>query len=319
MNVGYPIRIVAKKTGMSPHLIRMWERRYGLIRPERTSTGRRLYNDEDIERLTLLRKATLEGQSISQIATLTIEQLRELTPPVEADKMPGLDSRLSDNVENHLELCLQAMKDLDSTQLEMRLLRASLSLGQQVFVERLLHPLLEITGDMWSSGRLSVAHEHLASAVVRSVLGSMQLSSNIGSSAPLIVSTTPSGQLHEFGALMALVSAAARGWRTLYLGPNLPAEDIERAASERGASAIALSIVYPSDDTQLPDQLRKLRQLVPDHIPLLVGGRSAHAYQEVLDEIGAIKTPGLQELKEELNRIRRNLPRMINTSGRKWT
>ena len=304
MEYRYPIRVVAKRTGISPHLIRMWERRYGAVKPARTDTGRRLYSDEDIERLSLLRMATHEGQTISQIALYSADQLRALIP---GDNSNLTENSIYDNnsVEYHLNLCLQAIKNLDAVELESRLMRASIGLGQRVFIEKLLHPLLELTGEMWSDGRLSVSHEHLASAVIRSLLGSMYLSNTAGESSPLLISATPSGQQHEFGALMALVTAASMGWRTLYLGPNLPAEDIAEAANNRNADAIALSIVYPSDDPRVGGELRKIAQMTVSQIPLIVGGRSAVAYDNILDEIGAIRIGGLVELRRELDRIKK--------------
>lgn len=310
----HPIRVAVKRTGISPHLIRMWEKRYSAVTPQRTETGRRLYTDKDIERLVLLRRATMEGQTIGQIARLSADRLRELIPAETSDDQTPINS---DSIENHLKLALQAIENLDAVQLETRLLRASVNLGQQVFIEKLLHPLLELTGEGWSDGRLSVAHEHLASAVVRSLLGSMHLSGATGEPRPLLVSTTPSGQLHEFGALMALVSASTDGWRTLYLGPNLPAEDIVRAVEDRKASAIALSLVYPADDPELIVQLRKLRQMAPVGIPLLVGGRSAIAYDQVLDEIGAVRIGQLVNLRKELNRLKQSFDSSSPSMGAK--
>jgi len=245
----------------------------------------------------------MQGQSISQIAGLSEDQLRELIPATPAETADDETLAASGGVENHLNHCLQSLKNLDAVQFEIRLLRASVNLGQRVFLERLLHPLLEMTGEMWSEGRLSVAHEHLASAVVRSMLGSMHLPGTSDAYRPLMVSTTPSGQLHEFGSLMVLVAASSRGWRTLYLGPNMPAEDIVSAVQDRKASAVALSIVYPADDPHLPAQLRKLRQMAPADIPILVGGRSANAYASVLDEIGAKRIGGLAQLRRELDHL----------------
>jgi MerR family transcriptional regulator, light-induced transcriptional regulator len=304
MNHGHPIRIAAKRTGMSPHLIRMWERRYAAVEPRRTETGRRLYSDDDIQRLILLRQATMEGESIGQIAGLTEDQLRELILDKTTESTDDEPHAITGSVENFLNRCLQSIKNLDAVQLEMGLLRASVNLGQNVFLEKLLHPLLEITGDMWSEGHLNVSHEHFASAVVRSLLGSMHLSSTTDGHDPLIIGTTPSGQLHEFGSLIALVTASSGGWRTLYLGPNMPAEDIAHAIADRNASALALSIVYQADDSQLADQLRRIRQMAPNRIPILVGGRSAIAYEKVLDEIGAIRIGGLTHLRRELDRLR---------------
>ena len=315
MEHGHPIRVVARRTGISPHLIRMWERRYSAITPQRTVTGRRLYNDDEIERLILLRRATLEGQSIGQIARLSREQLLALIPDYRTPAEAEPDRRAEATVDQHLNLCLQSMRDLDAAGLETRLLRASVALGQRTFLDRLLHPLLEITGEMWSDGRLKVAHEHLASAVVRSLLGTMYLSNTADSTDPLLISTTPVGQRHEFGALMASVAAATGGWRTLYLGPNLPAEDIIEAADSRGASALALSVVYPTDDPQLPAELRKLQLLNDRRLPLLVGGRAAKAYEPVLTEIGARRIGGLVDLRGELEALKRRTSAATRVPG----
>lgn len=301
---GHPIRIASKRTGMSPHLIRMWERRYSAISPFRTPNGRRLFTDDDIERLILLRRATLEGEAISQVAKLSNEQLRELIPKAESQSEIRSEHENLD-IDQHLNFCIQSIKQFDAGGLETRLLRASIIMDRDTFIEKLLLPLLEQTGEMWSDGRFEIASEHLASAVVRSLLGTMYMSITGRGSDPLLIATTPQGQLHEFGSLISLVTAASIGWRTLYLGPNLPAKDIVRTAEDRMASAVGLSIVYPPDDPDVKNELRKIRHLLDDRISLLVGGRAARSYSDVLAEIGAVRVNGLDELKSELERLKR--------------
>ncbi|HPC11710.1 MAG TPA: MerR family transcriptional regulator, partial [candidate division Zixibacteria bacterium] len=83
MDALYPIRVVAAKTGLSAHLIRMWERRYGAVEPSRTNTRRRLYSESDVRRLTLLRRATQAGAAIGQIATLPEDDLESLVASYE--------------------------------------------------------------------------------------------------------------------------------------------------------------------------------------------------------------------------------------------
>src|SRR4028119_341939 len=75
---GYSMKVVARRTGLSPHVIRVWERRYGAVIPGRTQTGHRAYTDADIERLQLLRDATQAGHSISRITHLPNDELRKL-------------------------------------------------------------------------------------------------------------------------------------------------------------------------------------------------------------------------------------------------
>jgi len=316
MELKHQIKIVARRTGLSPHLIRMWERRYQAVSPERTDTGRRLYSDEDIERLVLLHQATLAGESIGQIARLPREDLARMVAATsdmrpKGEFLPAVDE---EQAGYHLNQCLEMVKNLDSTNLEARLLRASVALGQQVFLEKVLLPLLSKTGDMWSLGSIKVAHEHLASAVVRSLLGSMYVTMHPESGGPLILTTTPSGQLHEFGALMVSVIASSIGWRTLYLGPNLPAEDIAAAVAQRQADAVALSIVYPPDDPRLAIELKKLSRFVGGKTRLLIGGRSASAYGNIVEEINGLLVTDFSDLKTKLNEIRTDLGRQQTAS-----
>jgi DNA-binding transcriptional MerR regulator/methylmalonyl-CoA mutase cobalamin-binding subunit len=296
---------VALRTGLSPHLIRIWEKRYQAVVPYRSNTNRRLYSDEDIERLTLLRRATQSGEAISQIAVLSTDELRGLV----AKSSPAIQSDNNDtdfsSAEYHLKLCLDAVKNLDSVNLESRLLGASVALGQQVLLNNVLHPLLEKTGEFWSNGELQVVHEHLASAIVRSLLGSMVVTSRISDTAPLLLVTTLRGQLHEFGALMAAVTAVSEGWRAIYLGPNLPAEDIASAALHQKARAIALSVIYPADDPVAQIELRKLGKLINQDITLIVGGRAASGYHNVIKEIGAVNVTDLTDFKEKLSKLRK--------------
>jgi hypothetical protein len=97
--------------------------------------------------------------------------------------------------------------------------------------------------------------------MVRSVLGALRVAQTPEPGAPELIVTTPSGQAHELGALMAASMASSQGWKVTYLGPNLPAEEIVAAAGRRGARAVALSVVFPADDARLYDELRRLRRL----------------------------------------------------------
>jgi methanogenic corrinoid protein MtbC1 len=116
--------------------------------------------------------------------------------------------------------------------------------------------------------------------------------------------TTPSGQLHEIGALLAAATAAADGWRTTYLGPSLPADEIAGAARQSDARVVALSIVYPTDDPHVRNELIKLAQFLPSTTRLIVGGRGISSYRSVLDEIGAIQVSDLESLMQELQALR---------------
>jgi methanogenic corrinoid protein MtbC1 len=170
-------------------------------------------------------------------------------------------------------------------------------------MEEIIAPLLVQIGDRWRDGTLRVASEHLASATVRTLLGLMNGAFPSTPGAPRLVVTTPAGQLHELGALLAATVAASEGWHAAYLGPSLPAEEIAAAAERVGARAVALSIIFP-DDTHLSSELRRLMQLVPEETAVLVGGRGAVHYSDLLEELGASHISDLPSFRMVLASLR---------------
>jgi cobalamin-dependent methionine synthase I len=135
-------------------------------------------------------------------------------------------------------------------------------------------------------------------------MGKLAVSYKLSESSPKLVVATPVGQLHEFGALMANVTAVSEGWQTVYLGPNLPAAEIALAVRQNRAAAVALSIVYPSDDPRVVSDLAELRRLISDDTAIIIGGRAASGYSRVIETIGAMTVDDLSELKAGLESIR---------------
>ena len=120
----------------------------------------------------------------------------------------------------------------------------------------------------------------------------------------MLVVATPSGQLHELGAILVAAEATNLGWRVTYLGTSLPAADIAGAAIQNNARAVALSIVFPSDDPDMKTELADLRRYLPPGVNLLIGGGASSAYQKEIDAIGAIHPNTLDDFSIALNRLR---------------
>lgn len=305
MEARHTMKSVSRRTGLKPQLIRMWERRYQAVVPARTATGRRVYTDEDIQRLVLLRQATQAGESIGQIADLSDAELLNLAGPVTPSLMPVDEKDGGGSSFDYLQQSLSAVDQLDAVTLESSLLKALTAFGQTTFLEEIVAPLLEATGERWAQGNFKVAHEHMVSAVVRSLLGGIALTQVQDNSGPAIILTTPAGQHHEFGILMASIVASSAGWNPVYLGPNMPAEEIAAAAKEKDARAVALSMIYPHDDPRLPIELTKLRRLLSDETKIIIGGRAHEAYERAISEIGAIGARSLLELRNQLDLLRK--------------
>ena len=301
----HSINIAAKRSGLTPHVIRVWEKRYNAVTPVRTDTNRRQYSDEDIKRLALLREATLGGHKISNIASLPKETLKTLT---EEDRQHiQLEERApiapAPESEFHLEACLLAIKALDQKKLEEELTRSALSLGHQGMIMRVVAPLAQKLGYLWRLGEITGAHEHFASALIRTFLANISKPFGITDSAPGIVIATPVGQLHELGAIIVSATASSLGWRVTYLGTNLPAAEIAGAVAQNKATVLGLSIVFPENDPNLNDELCRLRSFLPARTEIVVGGRASGAYQSALTDIGAHVCSDIRQCYEVLEKL----------------
>ena len=299
----HSIKVVAKRSGLTPHVIRVWERRYGAVQPQRTGTNRRAYTDADIERLSLLGQATMSGHNIGSVAKLPTEELRKLVATTNAETALHAPTH-STVVGSFREEAMKAVRKLDSQALEAVLNRAVVVLGHQGLLEKLVVPLAHQVGELWRSGEITAAHEHFASAVIRVFLGHAGRPFVTGDTVPNLVVATPTGQLHELGAVIVAAAATNLGWQVTYLGTGLPAAEIAGAAIQNRTRAVALSLVYPEDDPNLPQELKALRRFLPAEIKIMAGGRAAPAYRQTLNQIGAIQLDSVQQLYPVLDSLR---------------
>lgn len=269
----HPIRVAARRTGLSTATIRAWERRYGAVSPGRSSGGRRLYSDRDLARLLVLRRLTELGRSIGSVAALSDDQAAAL---LEEDR--GVSSARSRGPEDEpwRERAYAKLLRLDAGALERTLRRARSSLGARAFLLRVAAPLLEQIGEGWQAGEVGPAQEHLASAVIEQLLAEVACEAEDPEidSPCLLVATLP-GERHAMGARMAAATAALEGWSVGYLGPDLPPGEIAAAARALEADVVGISIVsYETPDLVL-DALRELREALPPHVELCIGGRAS--------------------------------------------
>lgn len=299
----YPIKLVAGRTKLSAHTIRAWEKRYHLVDPERTDTNRRLYSESDIERLTLLRRLTERGHTISSIADLDIAGLNQLLEDGTDDAGDARAVRVDKfaaSADEHLQTCIQAIIDFEPEEFAERLHQASFQLTQPVLINSVIVPLIAEIGKLWHSGSIRIMHEHMATAVLKPFLSNLRLSYRPNPGAKSILVATPRGQQHEFGALIIALIAAAEGWRTAYLGADLPADEIVAAAMKIRPRVIALSIVYPANDSYLPQELLKIKTNIEPDIQIVVGGRISDSYRDALERIQAKRTEDFNDFRQYL-------------------
>jgi len=299
----YPIQVVVRETGLSAHVLRVWEKRYGAVVPERTKTQRRTYSEAEVARLKLLRRVTLLGHPIGSIATLPERELEQLVKGSGSDRSaPAEAPRSTEDL--FVAQCLEAVRAFDAEALQATLERASVASGHMALLQRVVAPLAQKIGELWSDGSLRPAHEHFATAAIRGFLLNRARQYSAADANATVIAATPQGQMHELGAVMAAALASENGWRAIYLGPSLPAAEIAGAALQNHARAIALSVVHPDDDPNLGRELQDLRRFVPRDLPILIGGQAAERYRGAIEAAGALLVIDLGQLAAELAAIR---------------
>ncbi len=302
----HPIGVASSRTGLPQDLLRAWERRYGAVEPHRTESGRRFYTDEDLAKLRLLKRAVDSGRRISDVASLTVPELEDLVlddarngaaaPAPSAAPVSG-----PDKPEAYVERGLEAILAMDGTALRHMLRDASVALSPPMLRNLILEPLLTEIGDRWRRGTFRIAHEHMATAIVRSFLGGLSDREAPSPDAPRVVLTAPTGQRHELGALLAASAALEIGWAPVYLGADLPPAEIAAAVQAVGARAVALSLVFPAGDADVDARLVELSELMPPDTILLAGGGAARSYEATLTRVGARIVDDLARFQAELS------------------
>ncbi len=199
-----------------------------------------------------------------------------------------------------IEPLLRLAAELQGDKLELLLRRASTQMGAAAFMEEVVSPLLVRIGESWHAGEITAAHEHMATSVVRRVVERILTSAPAESHAPTFVAATPSGHAHELGAMLAAATAATEGWRVIYLGADLPAADVARAAQQTSSQIVGMSVVYIEDERALAKELKELRRLLPSRIEMWIGGNGASVLRARLGGDGFEILEGLGELRARL-------------------
>jgi methanogenic corrinoid protein MtbC1 len=266
-----------------------------------------LYSEDDVKRLQLLKRITDAGHTISQVANLSKDDLSDLAQregPVVARVSESYRrlARQSD-ADAYYRKCLSAVLNLDPEELELAYDRALIDLTRPLLIRDVIVPLFEEIGNLWRNGSLKIVNEHMASSVTRTFLLNLLRATEVSDSAPRIVIATTAGQWHDIGALIVALKAADHGWRAVYFGPNLPAEEIAAGVKQSNARAVAVSITHMLDPHPLVEEMRKLRRYVGKYIAFFAGGQAVGNQTQTLSEIGVKFIMDLDQLSEELNTL----------------
>jgi DNA-binding transcriptional MerR regulator len=295
----YRIGTVSRLTGLSADVVRVWERRYGAIKPQRSDGGSRLYSDADIARLRRLRQAVELGHAIGQVAKLPEKELENISAKHRASFT--VNQSLADPHEATRERFLEAITRMDVVSADEEITRAATLYPPRVIIKNIVAPLLTEIGDRWAHRDIGIAHEHIATNLIRNLLSSLFRLYPPDEAAETIILATPSGERHEFGILLSALLAATRSWRVVYLGVDLPAAEIVRTAKITKARVLALSVINMLNG-QTSDELKAIADQLPHHTRVWIGGSEASRYRDLIEQANWILVHDLEDLDDRLKR-----------------
>lgn len=266
----YPMRAVTRMTGLTADTVRVWERRYGAVRPERTDGNARRYTDREVKRLILLREATSRGHTIGAIASLEEPELVRL---VRGDE--ETTPRAPRPYESLIEAIITHTEAFEPRKVHDVFARAAASLPPRELVFGLVLPLLQRVGDRWARGETTVINEHVISGHVKGLLGTFVRLVQVPDGAPRVLCGTPAGHLHEFGALVATLIALTRGVEAVFIGPDVPFDELPAAARQSGASLVLLSVLRDASPAELTALANGVARVTP-HVEVWMGCPPGH-------------------------------------------
>lgn len=271
---------LAEQTGISPHTLRIWEKRYGFPKAERLPSGHRRYPRREVPRLRAVNRALEAGFRVSKIVDKNLEDLEKLLSLDRASaSVPGTSGEKGQTLPAHLALLIdQWINHLDrynDQKLTQSFHEEWQDRGPLQFILECAVPFLREIGERWERSELDVAQEHFGSERLYDFLGSMWRRLNErNTGAPLVMTTLPE-ETHRMGIQMCAVLVTWTGRRVVYLGPNTPVRDIAASVNPCGARQVCLSISAAADPDQALVGLHELRERLDPGINLLTGGAGA--------------------------------------------
>jgi MerR family transcriptional regulator, light-induced transcriptional regulator len=262
---------LSRRVGVSEHLLRIWERRYGLLEPARSAGGFRLYSDADIDRVQRMQAQLARGLSAAQAARVVLDE--EATPSAEMELTRS--DRLSDGV-----ALAQALTDLDEAAAHAALDRLFAQFTVETVLRDVLMPYLHDLGERWQHGAVSVAQEHFASNVLRGRLASLARGWGLGHGPLALLACAPQ-ELHDLPLLMFGIVLHRNGWRVGYLGMSTPLDDLLRCATELQPDLVVITATTPERLEGLADDLSAIARVAP------LGIAGAGATEDVAKRTGA--------------------------------
>ncbi len=269
------IKTVCAITGVKPVTLRAWERRYGLVRPQRSAKGQRLYTQDDVNRILRVLALTRDGVAVGHAKEALDAEPARVAPTADEGRWPMYRRRFAAAVAAFDELELEAIYD------------EALALHSVDTVDRmLLLPILKELGQRWSTVAGGVAEEHFISTYARHKIGARFHHRRAHPDGAKILAACAPGEQHEIGLLLFALAAHDAGFRVVLLGANVPFPEVAAAAHRTRCDVVVISNAI---DSASPDFYSQLKELVDAaKRPVYVGGHAVPAREKEIHAAGAV-------------------------------
>jgi MerR family transcriptional regulator, light-induced transcriptional regulator len=262
----YQINDLERITGIKAHTIRIWEKRYGIIVPDRTSTNRRFYNDDQVRKLLNVTTLLASGKKISKIATLTEDEMYAI-----------IQSGTPDNTTD--QICTAFINDLvksmlsfDEAAFEKTFAAAVTRFGMYDAMINVVYPFLNKTGILWSINQTAPVQEHFATNIVRrkllAAIDGVRPGLSDGKKYLLFL---PTNEFHEIGLLLASYLIRSKGHEVIYLGQNVPQENISTIIPIIEPDYMLCFFIAALSKEDIARQIHYLADINPDVVLLVAG------------------------------------------------
>lgn len=254
--VNYSITDLEKITGIKAHTIRIWEKRYNVVTPERTSTNIRYYSDNDLKKLLNVSMLNRYGYRISSIVKMKDEELSKAVMEI---------SESTGDHDIQIEHLVVAMMELNEEKFEKVLSNSLLKLGFEETITGIIYPFLEKIGVLWLVGTINPAQEHFIISLIRQKLIATidGIIVNPAANQKKFVLFLPSNELHEISLLYYWYILKKLGHKVIYFGQSLPVQDLKGVVDIQSPDYL-LTVITTAQTTE---QYRSLLNTLSDNLP----------------------------------------------------
>ena len=295
----YSIRELEKLSGIKAHTIRIWEKRYNLISPKRTSTNIRFYSDEDLKKILNISMLNRNGLKISKIAGMNRDELTNQVSVVAGDIW---------SFETQIESLLLATIDLDEKMFEKILSKCIIQMGFEDTIINVVYPFLNRIGILWQTGNINPAQEHFISNLIRQKLivaiDGIILRDN--HDCKKFILFLPDGELHEIALLFIYYLIKKRGHKAIYLGQSVPMDDVRSVYDVFEPDYLVTYFTASIQFKDLQNRIKEYHELFSDAklLKLILAGNQVELLDIKTEKSNIFKMSNTNDLIQFLHSIR---------------